>query len=112
MNSQTQNSNRKIDEALELFNDAAREKKEESSRILNDKYSDLKETLLSSVRTQTEAFDKARQTLEETFQGSEESVRETVALLDKEVRKNPWPYLGGAAAAALLVGFILGNSKR
>ena len=31
---------------------------------------------------------------------------------DREVKKNPWPYIGGAAAAALLIGYAMGSSRR
>ncbi len=113
MNShETQNSLGKIDEALDLLNDAAKLKKEEFSRILTDKYSDLKGAVVGAVNGQRGAFEDIHEIIEETLRESEEAVRESADLLDEEVRKNPWPYLGGAAAVALLLGFILGNSKR
>ncbi len=113
MNShETQNSLGKLDEALDLLNDAAKLKKEEFSRILTDKYSSLKDAVVGSVSGQRDAFEEIRETIEEAIRESEEAVRESADLLDKEVCKNPWPYLGGAAAVALLLGFILGDSKR
>jgi len=41
----TFNGNRKIDEALQLLNEAARDKKDEFRRLLSDKYLNIKETL-------------------------------------------------------------------
>ena len=112
MSRDVENSNQKIDEALALLNEAAREKRDEFSRILTDKYSDLKDTLLDAVQRKKESLGEVRETVEETLRQSEDAIRESAAELEKEVRKNPWPFLGGAAAAALLLGFILGNSKR
>ncbi len=32
--------------------------------------------------------------------------------VDKHVRDNPWPAVAGAVASGLLLGFILGNSRK
>ena len=109
---QTQNSSLKIDEAIDLLNEAARIKKDEFSRILSGKVSDLKETVVGTLQGEGETLRFFRDTIEDALQESEESFRESASLLDKEVSKNPWPYLGGAIAAGLLLGFILGKSKQ
>lgn len=41
----------KIDEALNLLNTAAKEKKNEISRLISDRYTELKNTLVSQSRT-------------------------------------------------------------
>jgi ElaB/YqjD/DUF883 family membrane-anchored ribosome-binding protein len=41
----------KIDEALNLLNTAAKEKKNEISRLIADKYGDLKNTIVCQSRT-------------------------------------------------------------
>lgn len=40
----------KIDEALNLLNTAAKEKKSEISRLISDRYADLKNTIVSQSR--------------------------------------------------------------
>jgi ElaB/YqjD/DUF883 family membrane-anchored ribosome-binding protein len=32
--------------------------------------------------------------------------------VDKSVHRNPWPYIGGTAAVALLLGYILGRNRK
>jgi hypothetical protein len=41
----------KIDEALNLLNTAAKEKKNEISRLITDRYADLKDTIVSQGKT-------------------------------------------------------------
>ncbi len=112
MSSEIRHSSRKIDEALELLNQAAREKTEEFSKILTDRYFNLKETLLGSVRSKGENLDGVLETVQETLHQSEETFLEAARSLNDDIRKNPWAYLGGAAPAGRLLGVILGNSKR
>lgn len=40
----------KIDEALDLLNTAAKEKKNEISRLISDRYAELKKTMVSQSR--------------------------------------------------------------
>ena len=72
----------KISEALELLNEAAREKKDELKDMFTDKYAHIKEVI--AVDAQKVAG---------------------------RVRKDPWPYLAGTAAVALLLGYLMGKRK-
>ena len=45
------------------------------------------------------------------FDGTEK-VKDTAVQLNRQVRKNPWPVIAGTAAAAIVVGFILGRTGR
>ena len=101
-----------IDETIDLLNEAAKLKKDQFSHILSGKVSDLKETMVGALQGEGETLRFFRDTIEDAIQESEESLRESASLLDKEVSENPWPYLGAAAAAGLLLGFILGKSKQ
>ncbi len=104
MNTETNNSSKKIDEALQLLNEAARDKKEEVQRLFTDKYSHVKNALREVTIKNKEIVDRA-------IQEGEEKIKEVVADVDQKVRSNPWPYIGGVALGALLLGYILGNSK-
>ena len=112
MNTDTSNSNKKIDEALHLLNEAAKEKKEEMQKLFIDKYTHLKEAVSEVIEDKKETLAYAGKLAQARFQEGQEFVEGAVKDLDKEVRKNPWPYIGGVAAGALLLGFILGNSKK
>ena len=48
----------------------------------------------------------------EKFEAGKQKVIDVATDIDKSVHKNPWAYIGGTAAAALLFGFLLGRSRR
>jgi len=96
---------KRINEALELLNEVAKEKKSELQDMVSDKYTDLK-SLLGGVAESLQH--KAKETCDQ----GKEKVEELVSEVEKCVRKNPWPYLGGTALGFLILGYILGSSKK
>lgn len=96
---------KRIDEALQLLNAVARDKKSELQAAMETKYTDL-----SSV---VSAFtDQVKSRASEKFEAGKQKVVEVATDIDKSVHKNPWAYIGGAAAAALVFGFLLGRSRK
>jgi ElaB/YqjD/DUF883 family membrane-anchored ribosome-binding protein len=93
-------SNEKISEALKLLNEAAREKKMEFQHLLTDKYAHLKDAVVESEEKLVQTLAKAK-----------EYGVEKVKLVDENVHKNPWPYIGGAVGVGLLVGYIMGRNN-
>ena len=83
----TMNGHRKMTKALDVLNKAVQDKKNE-----------IEESL--------EHFKKNAQ---KTLDDAKDSVAETAENVDKEIHTNPWAYIGGAAACALLAGFIVGR---
>ncbi|MDO9543221.1 MAG: hypothetical protein Q7J98_13010 [Kiritimatiellia bacterium] len=107
--------NEKLSEALKLLEEAAKAKKSELQNMLKGKYSHLKEVLGDKEQDMTEALNTAKKRAMEaathaTEIGSERA-RKIAAEVDEQVRENPWPYIGGVALGALLIGYILGRSK-
>jgi ElaB/YqjD/DUF883 family membrane-anchored ribosome-binding protein len=98
-------SDKKIDEALELLNEMAREKRSELRGMVSEKYSHLKAALGGN------AEDIEDQTREALARG-EEKLTEFTSRIDENVHKNPWPYLGGTALGFLILGILLGRPKR
>ena len=96
---------KRIDEALALLNSVARDKKAELRAAMENKYTDLS----SVVSTFT---DQLKATASEKFEAGKQKVVDVATDIDKSVHKNPWAYIGGAAAAALVLGFLLGRSRR
>ena len=90
MSTETSTNNRKFEEALQLLNEAAREKKDEIARLLTDRFDHLKDAVSQGRERASEVFEE----------------------VDIKVKKNPWPYIGGAAFGALLLGYILGSQKK
>jgi len=96
---------KRINEALELLNAAARDKKEELQTALANKYTDLS-SVFGSIT------DQMKQRVASTYEAGKQKVVDVATDIDKSVHKNPWAYIGGTAAAALLFGFLLGRSRR
>jgi ElaB/YqjD/DUF883 family membrane-anchored ribosome-binding protein len=96
---------KRIDEALQLLNDVAREKKAELRDMVSRKYTDLKSALGG-------AAEKMQDQAEKTYTEGKEKVIELASAVDDTVHKNPWPYLGGTALGFLVLGFIFGRSRK
>lgn len=96
---------KRINEALELLNEAARDKTAELQAAMQNKYTDLS----SVVRAFT---DQMKNRAAEKFEAGKQKAVDVATDINKSVHKNPWAYIGGAAAAALVFGFLLGRSRR
>ena len=95
---------KRINEALELLNAAARDKKSELQAAMEDKYTDL--SSLVSAFTH-----KVKSTAAEKYEAGKQKVVDVATDIDKSVHVHPWAYIGGASAAALVFGFLLGRSR-
>jgi len=98
---QVRTSNAKIAEALELLNEAAREKKDELKGLMSNKYAHIQEVMAAGV-------EQAQGVI---LQGKEKAI-EIASDVDKRVHKDPWVYIAGAAAASLLVGYLMGSKRK
>ena len=108
-------SSEKISEALKLLEEAATQKKDELKSAMSDKYTHLRnvivETEHSLVKSLSEARKHAVEAAAHAKDVSVEKAREIAHDVDKNVHRNPWPYIGGAAAVGVLLGYILGRSR-
>ena len=64
---------------------------------LKEKYEELAHELQEAISENKKAVDK--------------TIAHTAKDVQKAVKKNPWPYIGAASVAALLLGFALGRKK-
>jgi ElaB/YqjD/DUF883 family membrane-anchored ribosome-binding protein len=96
---------KRITEALELLNAVAKDKKVELEQEITHKFGDFK-SLIESV------VGKVKHQTVDTYQHGKEKIEDVLSEVDKSVHKNPWPYIGGAAAVALLFGYLLGRSRK
>lgn len=101
----------KIHEALELLNEAAREKQEEIYDIFGNKYEHLKEILGDVAANGQELAGHARERIVKGLHEEEKMLKETVAHLDKKVHKDPWVFLSTVALGSLLLGVFLGHKR-
>ena len=112
---QTLSNNEKITEALRLLEEAAKGKKEELRTLVSNKYRNLKDALGEAELDITAAVNAARKRTMDAAQKAKDiglvKAKEIAVEVDEQVRENPWPYMGGVAVAALLIGYILGRNK-
>lgn len=95
---------KRINEALELLNAVARDKKAELQAAMGNKYADLSSVMSTFT-------DQVKDQAAEKFECGKQRVADVATKIDKSVHQNPYAYIGGAAAAALVVGVLLGRSR-
>lgn len=96
---------KRINEALDLLNAVAKDNKSGLQNVMETKYTDLS-SLVGAFTNQM----KDRAT--ESYEAGKQKVVDVATGLDTNVHKNPWVYIGGASAVALVSGFLLGRSRR
>ena len=101
----------KIHEALELLNEAAKEKKEEVFDVVNAKYEHLREMFAGATEEGQNLAEDAKENISKTLHAQEKKIKAMAINLDKQVRKNPWVYIGGAAVGALVVAMLINRKK-
>jgi ElaB/YqjD/DUF883 family membrane-anchored ribosome-binding protein len=105
----------KIEEALELLQEAARDKKNELKNLILDKYSDLKDTFFDGgngfAQDISETTRRAAESIQHAKQVGQEKIREAASRVDQEVHTNPWSYIGGIAVGALILGYLFGRRE-
>ncbi|MGB5106717.1 MAG: DUF883 C-terminal domain-containing protein [Candidatus Zixiibacteriota bacterium] len=96
---------KRINEALEMLDATARDRKLALQSAMENKYFHLT-AMLGSITGQL----KHRVT--EKYESGKQKAVDAAVSVNKSVHKNPWVYVGGAAVGAMLVGFFLGRSRR
>jgi ElaB/YqjD/DUF883 family membrane-anchored ribosome-binding protein len=109
-------SSENIAEALKLLEEAAKQKKDEFRTGLSDKYTNLRSAIMESesslMKSLGNAKDHALHAAAHAKEVGVEKAREIAHDVDKSVHQNPWPYIAGAAAVGVLLGFILGRNRK
>ena len=101
----------KIQEALELLNDAAQEKKDEVYELLGSKYESLREIFEDAAQNGHELVGEAKKRIAKGLQVEEKKIKEIASQMDKKVRRKPWVFLGSVALGSLVLGLIFGGKK-
>lgn len=111
MSIQLNNGSNKITEALSYLNDAAKDKKEELRKALVERYEHFQEAFEDTVHQGQKNLKNAQKVASRAMEDTAEKLKETAEDVNRKVKKNPWPYIGVAAATGVLIGFILGSIK-
>lgn len=109
---QVKTSNAKISEALELLNEAAKEKKDELKGLMANRYSHIREAMTSGVDHGKEVLKHAQDITKETIIKGSEKAKEIASDVDQRVHKDPWVYIAGTAVATLLLGYFMGSKRK
>lgn len=96
---------RRVNEALEILEAAARDSKQQLTSAMENKYTNLT-SMLGSITGQI-----GHRVSEGYAMGKQRAVDAAVGV-DKSVHNRPWAYIGGTAAGAMLVGYLMGRSRR
>lgn len=102
----------KIHEALQLLDEAAKEKKEELGQLLAEKYSQVRDVMYEATESYKEVVLETRHSLNKVVSDGEERIKEVTTGIDKRVHDNPWLFLGMAAVGFFLSGYVIGGSMR
>lgn len=109
-------SSEKISEALKLLEEAATQKKDELKNAMSDKYTHLKNVIVETESSLVKSLSDARKhAVEAAAHAKDIGVDKAVEIahdVDKNVHRNPWPYIGGTAVVSLLLGYILGRNRK
>ena len=112
----TNTSNENIAAALKLLEEAALQKRDELKSVMSDKYTHLKSVIVETESGLVKALADAKKHAAEAALHAKdvgvEKARELVGDVDKNVHRNPWPYIGGTAVISLLLGWILGRNPK
>jgi ElaB/YqjD/DUF883 family membrane-anchored ribosome-binding protein len=95
----------KIQEALELLNLAAREKGDDFSKMMTDKYEHLKDVVIKNLHAQEKFIRSESKELVR-------SAKKAALRLDDSVQAHPWKFIGGAALGGLVLGALISRARR
>lgn len=99
----------KIEGALRLLDDAAKETKEDISGMVREKYHHLEKSIASIEPNVRRHVEEVSEKTKEALSDGKKIALETAENVDKSVHEKPWTYVGAAAAIGLAFGFLLGR---
>ena len=101
----------KIQDALDLLNDAAQEKKDEVYELIGDKYDSLRGLFEAVLDNGQEVTTHVQKRISKGLHEEEKKIRQATTKWDKKIHREPWKYLGGVALGSLIIGFFLGRKN-
>lgn len=99
----------KINDALELLNEAAHGQKKEFSNMLTDKFSDLKKAVLDLESDVSDGAEEGLGWLQSCRDFAIDRTKAAATEVDRKVHEAPWSTLGLTVVGAFAVGILLGR---
>ena len=90
----------KLEDALKIIRDAASDTKDELYELLDDKYEDVRTWFEDIAEESAVKANRYAKKGVKVARGVMKDVNNTVS-------ENPWPYLGGAALAGIVLGYLI-----
>ncbi len=97
----------KIEQALVVLNQAARQRRKELSKLVRGKYRNVNRALI-------QAGINGKRFIKGTERGvlrAEKNLVSKAKHFDSNVHENPWPYLGAVAISSLVLGAMIGHKN-
>jgi ElaB protein len=102
----------KIEEALQLLEDTAKEEKDIITTMVGEKYDHLQEALGGTGAHIKRQLYEGKRRLSDLESRGEERVREAAVRADTYVHQDPWRVMGAVAMVAMLAGFLIGRDRK
>ena len=109
---QGRTSSARISEALEILNEAAKEKTAELKGLMGNKYAHIREAMSAESSYGEDVIKRARDFAQDAIGEGQARCKEIACNVDKRVHQDPWVYIAGAAAASLLLGYFAGSKRK
>lgn len=102
----------RIKDNVDKLNTAARIKQTEISSGIHSRYANIKRKLTQAKNSGMNKLEQAKQKTADAIHTGNRKVRQTAYKANRTVHENPWPMIGGAAAAGLLFGFLIRSLRK
>lgn len=96
----------KIQEALELLNEAAQDKKHEVYELIGEKYGHLREIFDETVENGRSVANGVKKKVVKNIHGEEKKLRDAAHFWNRKIHKEPWMVIGGVALGSLALGLL------
>ena len=97
--------NDKVQDALQLLNQAARDKQDELYEALEGKYKEIKQTIAEAADAGRDVLDEARKKAESVVDSGQALLKSKANEIDQKLHENPWVFIGGVALTSFLIGY-------
>lgn len=109
----------RIDAALDLLEEAAKEKSDELKEHVGNRYSHIRHVFVNGGESHMAAtkqklhdtIQRSEQKLNEALEQSNKILKESAGKIEKNLHENPMPFLGTVAVFSLAIGFLLGRRE-